>query len=40
MGKLLPVNGVIVGKLTRLAVQVLDALGTHTKKGGWVAPFR
>jgi len=40
MGKLLPANGVIAGKLTRLAVQVRDALGTQTKKGGWVASFR
>jgi hypothetical protein len=40
MGKLLPVSGVIAGKLTRLAVQVRDALGTHTEKCGWVASFR
>jgi hypothetical protein len=32
MGKLLTVSGVIAGKLTRLAVQVRDALGTHTEK--------
>jgi hypothetical protein len=36
-GKLLPVNGVIAGKLTRLAVRVRDAFGTHTLKNadGW-----
>jgi len=38
-GKLLPVNGVIAGKLTRLAVQVRDAFGTQGPKTQTVNVF-